>query len=262
MNNILPRAGELVRPYTIGKLEGISRSTAFGTVLMERIFDVLSFMSLIALIPLVYSGPLTQTFPWLEQTGLWITVITFAFLGLFVFFMLRRDILVRILDYITRHLSPKRAQLIERIMHSFLDGFLFLKEPKHYLMIVILSILVWGLYIVMMYVPFYAFGLTEQYSLDLTSALVVQAISSIGFAIPTPGATGSYHYFTIQTLTKLYGVDQEIARSYATVTHAIGFIGITLFGIYYFLRDKLHMAEVMKEELPEKQLSTDTSHAS
>lgn len=248
MNNVFPRAGELVRPYAINKLEGVSRSTAFGTVLIERIFDVLSFMCIIAMIPLVYSGPLTQAFPWLEETGVWLTIATFAILGMFSFLMLRRDIVIGLLGKFTKRLSPKRAQLAEHITHSFLDGFLFLKEPRSYFMIVVLSVIIWGLYVLMMYVPFYAFGLTEKYSLDLGAAMVVQAISSIGIVIPTPGSTGPYHYFTIQTLTKLYGVDDELARSYATVTHAVGFIGITIIGIYYFLKDKLHVADVMKQE--------------
>ena len=262
MNNILPRAGELVRPYAINKLEGVSRSTAFGTVLMERIFDILSFMVVIALIPLVYSGPLTQAFPWLEETGIWIAVITFSFLALFAFLMVRRDIVMRLLASVTKKLSPQKAKLVEHIAHSFLDGFLFLKDPASYVMIVFLSAIVWGLYIVMMYLPFYAFGLTEKYSLGLGSAMVVQAISSIGIVIPTPGATGPYHYFTIQTLTKLYHVDDELARSYATITHAVGFIGITIIGIFYFLRDKLHMSEVMKKEPLENNLNVITNEQS
>lgn len=248
MNNVLPRAGELVRPYAIGKLENLSRSAAFGTVLMERIFDILSFMVVITLIPLVYTGPLTETFPWLEETGIWITTITFFFLALFVFLMLRRDIVEKLLDLLTSRLSARTTKLVDHIAHSFLDGFLFFKEPKNYFMIAILSVIVWALYIVMLYLPFYAFGLTEQYSLDLGAAMVVQAISSIGFMIPTPGATGPYHYFTIQTLTQLYGVEWELARGYATVTHAIGLVGVTLVGLYYFLKDNLKMTDVMKKE--------------
>lgn len=250
MNNVLPRAGELVRPYAIGKLEHLSRSAAFGTVLMERILDIVTLMILIALIPLVYTGPLTETFPWLAETGIWISTVTLAILALFVFLMMRRDIVMRILSILTRPLSERRAQLVDHIAHSFLDGFLFLKEPKSYYMIGSLSVLVWGLYIVVMYVPFYAFGLVESYSLDLAAAMVVQAISSIGIMIPTPGATGPYHYFTIQTLTQLYHVDDELARSYAVVTHAVGFVGVTLVGIFYFLKDQLHFSEVMKEQLP------------
>jgi uncharacterized membrane protein YbhN (UPF0104 family) len=100
----------------------------------------------------------------------------------------------------------------------------------------------------MMYLPFYAFGLTERYGLDLRSAAVVQAISSIGYMAPTPGSTGPYHYFTVQCLTKLYGVDPELALSYATVTHAIGYLSMTVVGLYYFWVDKLHIADVVDAE--------------
>ena len=249
MNNVLPRAGEIVRPYAIGKLEGISRSAAFGTLLVERMFDFLSMVLVLALIPLVYSGPLTQTFPWLEQASIWITVVTLAFMGFFTFLMFRRDIVERILTFFTRHLSPPRAKLVERITHSFLDGFLFLKDRKTYFMIGFLSLLVWGLYILMMYLPFYAFDLPQKYPhLDMAAALVVEGISSLGIIIPTPGAIGPYHYFTVQTLTQLYHVDGELARSYAAVTNAVGVFGISLIGFYYFFRDNLRMADVMKEE--------------
>lgn len=251
MNNLLPRAGELVRPYAIGKLERMSRSSALGTVIMERIFDIVSFMILIALIPTVYSGPLTEAFPWLEETGIWISAVTLGMLGILVFLMVRRDLVMRLLRTATSRLSEKRAALVEHITHSFLDGFLFLKVPANYFMIVVLSVMLWALYIVMMYLPFYAFGLVQNYSLDLGAALVVQAISSIGILVPTPGATGPYHYFTIQTLTKLYGVEEDLARSYAVVTHAIGFIGVSLVGIFFFLKDQLHMSEVLRTDRPD-----------
>jgi uncharacterized protein (TIRG00374 family) len=237
----------------------VNWSAALGTILVERIFDMLSFMVVIALIPLVYSGPLTQVFPWLEETGIWVTVVTLATLTLFTFFMMRRDIVVRMLNFITRHLSPKKAKLVEHITHSFLDGFLFLKEPKNYLMIAFLSVLIWGFYIIMQFLPFYAFNMTDKYSLDMGTALVVQAISSIGFILPTPGGTGSYHYFVIQTLTRLYGVSEEVARSYATVTHAVGFIGTTLLGFYFFFRDKLHLGDIKKRELAQKQETGDVT---
>jgi len=249
LNNVLPRIGELARPYAIGKLEGVSRSAALGTVFIERIFDILSFMVVVALIPVFYTGPLKQVFPWLEQTGIWLTFTSLVFLAIFTFLMMRRDIVVRILNFVTKYLSPRRAQLVEHITHSFLDGFLFLKEPKLYFMIAFLSVMVWVFYIIMLFIPFYAFRMTEIYMLDMRTALVVQAISTLGFILPTPGGTGSYHYFTIQTLTKLYGVSDEIARSYATVTHAIGFLGTMLVGIYFFVRDKLHLSEVAKRDI-------------
>ena len=70
MNNILPRAGELARPYSIGKLEGISKSSALGTIVVERIMDILASLLLIAMLPFIYEGPLRQVFPWLEGATL------------------------------------------------------------------------------------------------------------------------------------------------------------------------------------------------
>jgi hypothetical protein len=102
----------------------------------------------------------------------------------------------------------------------------------------------------MIYLPFEAFGLVSSAGLDLRSALVVQAISSIGYMAPTPGATGPYHYFTVQTLTKLYGVGYDAARSYAVVTHALGYLTTSLLGLYFLFRDKLHVAELIKTPPP------------
>ena len=128
LNNILPKVGEVVRPYAIGKLEKVSRSAAFGTVIVERIFDILSFMLFIALLPLVYRGPLNQTFPWLEEVSIWMSVFTLGSFAFFVVMMLRRPMVIRILAFLTKRTSPARAARIEKIVHSFLDGFLQLHK--------------------------------------------------------------------------------------------------------------------------------------
>ncbi len=95
----------------------------------------------------------------------------------------------------------------------------------------------------MTYAAFFAFGLQGQ--VGLSGALVVLAISSIGISLPTPGGTGTYHAFTSQSLTRLFAVDATTALSYATVTHAVGFIGVTLIGLYYFLRDQIRVGEAV-----------------
>jgi uncharacterized membrane protein YbhN (UPF0104 family) len=94
-----------------------------------------------------------------------------------------------------------------------------------------------------MYFAFFAFGLEP---LGMAGALVVEAISSIGVALPTPGGTGTYHAFTSQALMRLYGVDATVSLSYATVTHAVGFIGVTIIGLYYFLHDHIRVGEAVR----------------
>jgi uncharacterized membrane protein YbhN (UPF0104 family) len=119
------------------------------------------------------------------------------------------------------------------------------KQPRPLAIILILSIVVWGLYALMTYVAFFAFDLNV--TLGPGAALVVLAISSIGVAIPTPGGTGTYHFFTSETLVRLFGVASGPALSYATVTHAVGFVGVTLIGLYFFLKDQIRMSEAVAE---------------
>jgi hypothetical protein len=243
MNNILPRAGELARAYALAKAEGIPKSAAFGTIVVERIIDTVSFLLLVVLMPLVYQGPLKESFPWLGEAGVIISAATVAVLGFLIMLMLRRDWTDRALN-IFRKVLPARIDVrLDGWVHAFLDGFLFLKKPSRFLIIFMLSVSIWGLYIVMTYVAFFAFGLQAQ--VGLSGALVVLAISSIGVALPTPGGTGTYHAFASQSLTRLFAVDATTALSYATVTHAVGFIGVTVIGLYYFLHDHIRMSEAV-----------------
>jgi hypothetical protein len=157
--------------------------------------------------------------------------------------MVRRDWTNAALGFCAKVLPSRIAVLLDRLTHSFLDGFLFLKRPRGFLMIFVLSVLVWLLYIVMMQTAFYAFDLRQD--LGFRAAIVVLAISSIGVAMPTPGATGAYHVFTTEAMCRLFFVPRDIALSYAFVTHAVNYIGVTIIGLYYFLRDNIRVSDAM-----------------
>jgi uncharacterized protein (TIRG00374 family) len=241
-NNILPRAGELARPYAIGKLESISKSAAFGTIVVERIIDILTFLLLVSLLPVIYNGPLLKSFPWLQSAGVLITAGTVGILVVLVVFMVRRDWTNALLKRAGRVLPSGLAGRSELLIHSFLDGFLFLKRPRHVTVVVTGSLVIWFLYILMVYFAFFSFGIGR---LGLRAAVVVQAISSIGVAIPTPGATGSYHTLTSQSLTQLFSVDPIVALGFATVTHAVSYIGVTIVGLYFLIRDQMRVVEAV-----------------
>jgi hypothetical protein len=244
-NNVLPRAGEIARPYAISRMESLPVSSAFGTIVVERIIDTFSFLLLVAVLPLVYDGPLLDSFPWLQSAGLIITGVTAGGLLFLVAMMVRRDWTDRFLLRPLGWVLPARARLrTEELVHAFLDGFLFLKEPASFAVIALAGVLVWFLYILMTYVALFAFGLG---TLGPRAAVVVLTISSIGIAIPTPGSTGSYHAFTSQTLIRLFAVDPSVALGFATVTHAVGFIGVTLVGLFYFIRDRFALPSPVRK---------------
>lgn len=244
MNSVLPRAGELVRPYAIGRLEGISKTSALGTIVVERIMDTATFLALVALMPLIYDGPLRESFPWLERTGTVVGVTMLVLLGGIVTLMVRRDWAARLVSLLDRALPRRLRGRASGYLNSFLDGFLFLTRPGRFALIFVQSIVIWGLYAVMTWLAFFAFGLETR--LGFRAAVVVLAISSIGVAVPTPGSTGPYHFFTSQTLIRLFSIPDETALTFATVTHAVMFTGMIVVGAYYFLKDQMKVSDAVR----------------
>jgi uncharacterized protein (TIRG00374 family) len=244
VSNGIPRGGEIARPYVLGKLESLSKSAAFGTIVVERIIDVFSFLVLVMLLPVLYKGPLWETFPWLKTGGIVVSVATGTLLLILALLMVRRDWTDALLRLATPLLPRWVASRAAARVHSFLDGFLFLKDPGQTVAILLLSVLIWFAYAVMTYVAFFAFNL--QAVLDFRASVVLLTLSSVGIAIPTPGGTGSYHALASQTLVKLFAVEPAVALSYATVTHAVGFIGVTIVGSYYLFRDNVTVSDAVR----------------
>ncbi|MGA9119522.1 MAG: lysylphosphatidylglycerol synthase transmembrane domain-containing protein [Bacteroidota bacterium] len=244
MNNVLPRAGELARPYALSRMESLPASSAFGTVVMERLLDVMMFLVLVAILPLVYSGSLAVTFPWIVPSGIIISVIIFfAFAGI-VILLLRPSLTARLLTFSARFLPRWISDRMGKLVHAFLDGFRTLTQPGRLVAITLLSFGVWFLYAEMTYTAFFAFHLQDR--LDFASSIVVLTVASVGVAIPTPGGTGSYHVLVSQALTKLYGVDAPTALSYATLTHAFSFIAVSIVGAYYLSRDHVTFSDAIR----------------
>lgn len=248
LNNVLPRAGEIARPYAIRRLESVSVSAALGTVVVERILDTIVFLSLVFTIPLVYRGPLLESFPWLQQAGIILALIMLPLLALPILLMMRRDWTDRLVRLLTRMLPARTGKRAASITHSFLDGFEFLTRPSTAVRTLVMTLAIWGLYMLSMYISFFAFGLGR---LGLNAAFVTLAISSIGVAMPTPGGTGTYHAFTSQTLTQLFAVESAVALSFATATHAINFIGVSIIGLYFLLKDQMSLSEAVKARVEE-----------
>jgi hypothetical protein len=249
VNNVIPRGGEIARPYVLGKLEGISKTAAFGTIVVERLIDVMSFAVLVALLPLLYHGPLRESFPWLEHGGFLLSGATLALLVSLSVLMVRRDWTDRLIRFFHPVIPDRWATPFAERLHMFLDALLFLRQPAGLAIIFVQSVGIWLLYAVMTYCGFCAFGLGE---IGFSGSLVVLTIQSVGVAIPTPGGTGSYHAFSSQALILLFGVGSAVAVSYATVTHAVSFIGVTILGLYYFLKDNIRMAELGQAERAEE----------
>ncbi len=231
MNNFVPRLGEVVRAYTTSKLDDVRISGALGTIVLERLFDMLSAGVLFGIALETYGGGIEGAFPFLRLAGfLLIAGSIIAGLVLYAAATFKRinDFLMRFI----RTIVPGRfTKKVEGVIDSFLASFAILHSPKSLFLVAIYTVLIWCVYTFQIYIPLLAFKSTSV--LSLYDGFVLGMITTIAWLIPSPGALGVYHLFVSQTLIRLFGVAPDEALAYATLTHLLGYIAITIIGAIF-----------------------------
>jgi glycosyltransferase 2 family protein len=245
VNNVLTRVGEFTRAFAVGKSEGISGSSAFGTVVVERIIDMVTFLFILCLVLFIYPHSLDPFFDNVDAVRPLFFVGSLLFLGMFVVLFFKGESLFRLLNLL-KHVVPVRfAARYQSLLDSFLTGFAVTKERGKLAKISGLSLLIYFFYALSLYVPFFAFNALDGHNLDFGASVILLTISTIAFALPAPGALGTYHTFLTVSLIRLYGIDRTTALSFAIVTHESGYIITTFVGLYYFIKDHIRFSDVV-----------------
>ncbi len=247
INNVVPRLGEFIRPYAIGKLENVSKSAAFGTVVLERMLDFITFAVLIVTILTFYSDSLGAMFPALVVFKPLLLIASITLIALFVTIFYKAEFFFSVMKHIAKIFPLKIRTLVDQKFDSFLSGFSAAKDSKNLFIIAATSIAIWSVYIVLLYIPFFPYGMMDNHSMNFASAAMLMVVSGVAFAMPTPSGFGTYHSFTSFALVQLFHVDPVIALSYALYTHTVGFLSTTVLGLYFFIKDKIHVSEVVNE---------------
>jgi glycosyltransferase 2 family protein len=245
VNNLLPRVGEVTRPFALGRSEHISKSSALGTVVIERIVDMVTFMFLLCVVLFVYPNSLDPFFSNVDAVRPFFLIGSVVFLGIFVLLFFKGESLFSLLSFLKRFVPNRFEARYQSLLGSFLSGFAVSKMRNKYGMIIVLSLLIYFSYALSLYVPFFAFHTMAGHNLDFGASLILLTISTIAFAFPAPGALGTYHQFLSFALVRLYGVDTVTALSYSIITHEMGYIITTVVGLYYFFKDHLRVSEVV-----------------
>lgn len=220
-----PRLGEVIRPIYVARQVGESNSKIIGTIVLERIVDVVSMLMIMTFVgffmisdpeiltrlfqvdvtdPEVYSGIIK----WLIIAG--IAFILFGYIAFRVLKMLGEK-------------GGKIGLFFEKVRvtaKSFLEGVLAIRKLKNWPVFILYTALIWLLYILMIYIPFWMFDMQLTYDLSFADAVVLTMVSAVGISIPTPGGVGSYHYFITYSLFVLYAVPEATGLAFATITHA------------------------------------------
>jgi len=247
VNNALPRVGEIVRPYVAGRLEGISKSTALGSVVAERIIDTMALVALVCLILFLSPGTLSAFVEDAENLRPLFLAGSVISLLLMTLLFLKSESVVRSAKILLLLVPAGKRGRVQGIFDSFVSGFRVSAMREEFWRIGSLSALMWALYALGLYLPFLAYPGFDAAGLDGRAAVVLLAVSSAAFVLPAPGAFGTYHSFLKYALVRLYGIDEVTALSYTIVTHELNVLTTTVVGAWFFLRDHLRVSDVAAE---------------
>lgn len=221
VNSVTPKLGELTRAVLIGKWEGLSRSSMLGTVILERIIDIISLAFAILIAVLISSINLYEQFPWLEL-ALYISAAIIIAVLLLIYISVRyQEKFYNSIIKLFGKFSGSLALTIAHIFNMLTDGFNSLKGTRNYLLTIFSTIAIMAVYALTSYVGFLMLDIKDA---NYGMGWVIMSISAIGVVIPTPGATGSYHTLAKSTLVLIYGFSEVISLAYAFLTHIISYL--------------------------------------
>jgi hypothetical protein len=239
-NNLLPaRLGEFVRAYVISRKENVSGSSAMATIVVERLFDGLTLLTILMVVFYTYRFP-----GWVVIVG-WYATAAFLFLCVFlVCMMVWPGGFARILSNVGRLFSQRIKEKVESLILRFISGLEILKDRRLVVVVFALSFVHW-------LVVGWAFSIAlSGFSIDIprSGPYFVMSIVALGLALPSsPAFIGTYQWLTIRALS-VYDISKDLSLSFSSVFHFVSFLPTTIIGFLYFLKEHMTWKELKRTE--------------
>ncbi|HYE97009.1 MAG TPA: lysylphosphatidylglycerol synthase transmembrane domain-containing protein [Rubricoccaceae bacterium] len=257
VNYAAPRLGEVVRAANFASRSRMRMPGVFGTVVVERVLDVVTLGIALVSVGLLYGARLAGV---LGVFGGGVRDVVGGLPPFPLPLLIMGGGLLAAAGLLALRWLLRRGGRVGSAARNFGAGLASVLRSRRRVGIVLTSIATWLCYGLMAYFPLRMLGIAQAYGLGLVDAWALMNVGAIGIALPSPGGTGSFHYVTIQTLVHLFGVDAAPAATYALLTHAAqlvffclgGFISLLLQGTSLgALRRTAATAEREAEEIAE-----------
>lgn len=229
----LPGVGEIVRCGYIAKGKA-GFGSLFGTVLMERIWDILAIIFLFVVSLTLGWNRFGRYFKeqivdpissGLDSSIWWIAAILLAAVA--VFFVLTFSL-------------KDRHRFFGKIygtLKGFGEGLKTFGKLENKWLFFGYTAGVWLMYILMTFSMVLA--VPEISGLDFLDALFISAVGNVASVIPVPGGIGAYHYLVALLVSSFYATSWETGILFATLNHELHAVLILVLGVISYFSFKL-----------------------
>lgn len=228
MNLTIPRSGEVARATALYGVEGVPVDKSFGTIILERIVDLLCmFLFLILTLFLKYDA--IETFYHQSNISLnpslIIGVLIGIILGIFLFFKFKHH-------FVKYPILKKIIDFIDGIFSGLMSIFKLKQKGKF----IILSLGIWVCYYLAAYLV--CFSLPETSQFTYADGFFIIVAGTVGMIVPASGGAGSFHLALKLGIGALflsmgmsYKEGSEIGLSYAFLSHTMQLAIMVIMGL-------------------------------
>lgn len=221
VNLTIPRAGEVARATAISKYENIPFEKAFGTIVSERIADVIMLLGIIATAFFLQTKLLSSYL--FKETDSNSNLLYFILIGLvigaFLFFRLLK-----------KSTNPF-VQKIQTFVQGLIQGVISIFRMRKKWAFIFHTVFIWAMYVLMFYVV--TFALPETAHLPFSAIIVGFVVGGLSMALTNAGL-GTYPIFVASAIT-LYGVDQNPALAFGWIMWTAQTVMVIVFGGLSFI---------------------------
>ena len=245
-NALLPgRVGEVVRPLVLARREKLSATSAFATIVIERLLDLL----VVCLILLCFAAAGFQNpsgsdeiMGAMENAILVLSVLALGGLGLVFYVASQPDLNTRLSERLRMAESGGLKYRMITAFQRFLDGLAIIRDRRSFSLALVWSIPLWLTMTASVWLVSSAFGVV----VSVNEAALLLAMIFIGASLPTPAGVGGYHAAYQLGATALLGASAERAVSAGLVLHLFSFGPVILLGLFFMAQEGLGFGGIRK----------------
>jgi len=231
----LGRAGEVVRPIWVARQEGIPVTVSFASIVVERVFDTLMILLLLAIglsasdIP----GSAEDAVTMLSRAA-WL--LLFGSLSALAMFAFSHRYVDRIAAWI-----PFRG--VQKVFETFTRGVGPLSHPKSMAIITGHSLLVWSVITLQFWLMLIGLNLDST----LPTTCLILAVSALGSLAQIPGIGGGLQAGFVFSTTTFMNVPTETAVAAALLAWLIIYIPTLGAGGLYMMWKGISTRDLVKD---------------
>ena len=233
-NLIVPRMGEVTRCGVLKRLDDVPVTTSLGTVVAERLIDLVSLLLATVILFVVEFDRLSGFL-----TGFASTKVDNVGESLFSVYLLAGAVIIGLLLFfffgrIWKEKLKKNAffQKMRAFMREVAAGLTSVRHIENKVGFWISTVLLWTCYFLLSYVLFFALPETEN--LTPWAGVAVLVMGSFGMAAPVQGGFGAFHALVSGVLV-LYGISESDGVLFATLVHGLQTLSFIVFGAVAFV---------------------------